>query len=127
MSDSESAHSESLNGATQHKQKDTQSQANDRIPTAASSRASDNPFKIPSDELIFTFKEDEKARKFEEKERNKKLKIYEKNRPVREGCLRKLCETDIQPSGIAISAKVASKVNMNEFNNFTVPSERPKN
>lgn len=68
---------------------------NERVPTAASSIASDNPFKAPSDELIFTFKEDEKARKILEREQNKKLKIYEKNRPIREGCLRKLCETDI--------------------------------
>jgi len=87
----------------------------------------DNPFKIPSDELIFTFKEDEKARKIMEREQNKKLKLWEKNRPIREGKLRKLCETDIQPSGIAISSKVASKVNMNDFNSFTVPIERPKN
>jgi hypothetical protein len=28
--------------------------------TAASSIGQDNPFKIPSDDLIFTFKEDEK-------------------------------------------------------------------
>lgn len=58
---------------------------------------------------------------------NRKLKIWEKNRPIREGCLKKLKETDIQPSGIAISSKVAAKVNINEFNNFTVPAERPKN
>lgn len=94
--------------------------------TSASSH-DDNPFKIPSDEVIFTFRDDEKARKIQEREQNKKLKLWEKNRPVREGCLRKLCETDIQPSGIAISSKVASKVNMNEFNSFTVPIERPKN
>ncbi len=87
----------------------------------------DNPFRIPSDDLIFTFKDDEKKRKINEREQNKKLKLWEKNRPVREGCLRKLCETDIQPSGIAISSKVTSKVNMNEFNSFTVPIERPKN
>jgi len=68
---------------------------NDRVPTAATSVDNDNPFKIPSDELIFTFKEDEKARKIQEREQNKKLKLWEKNRPVREGCLRKLCETDI--------------------------------
>lgn len=98
-----------------------------RVPTAATSVSSDNPFKAPSDELIFTFKEDEKARKILEREHNKKLKISEKNRPIREGCLRKLRETDIQPSGIAINSKVASKVNMNEFNSFTVPTERPKN
>ena len=97
------------------------------MPTAASSMCSDNPFKAPSDELIFTFKEDEKARKILEREHNKSLKISEKNRPVREGCLRKLRETDIQPSGIAINSKIASKVNMNEFNSFTVPTERPKN
>jgi hypothetical protein len=55
----------------------------------------DNPFRIPSDDLIFTFKDDEKKRKINEREQNKKLKLWEKNRPVREGCLRKLCETDI--------------------------------
>jgi len=55
----------------------------------------DNPFRIPSDDLIFTFKDDEKRRKINEREQNKKLKLWEKNRPVREGCLRKLCETDI--------------------------------
>jgi hypothetical protein len=45
--------------------------------------------------LIFTFKDDEKRRKLAEKEANKKLKLWEKNRPIREGCLRKLTETDI--------------------------------
>jgi hypothetical protein len=131
MSDNESQHSELSQGnphnRTGGKIKDNQSQGNDRAYTAASSRDSDNPFKIPSDELIFTFKDDEKQRKIMEREKNKKLKLWEKNRPIREGCLRKLCETDIQPSGIAISSKVASKVNMNEFNSFTVPIERPKN
>jgi hypothetical protein len=81
---------------------------------------------MPSDQMIFTFKEDEKKRKMEEKEQNKKFKLWEKNRPIREGCLRKLIETNIQPSGIAINSKVTSKVNMNEFNSFTVPIERPK-
>ena len=31
----------------------------------------ENPFKLPSDELIFTFKEDEKDRKVIEREKNK--------------------------------------------------------
>lgn len=39
---------------------DAQSQGNERTMTAATSRDGDNPFKAPSDELIFTFKDDEK-------------------------------------------------------------------
>lgn len=66
----------------------------------------DNPFRIPPDEKIFTFKEEEKERKVEEREKNKQLKIWEKNRPTREGCLRKIGETDIEPSAIAINPKV---------------------
>ena len=31
----------------------------------------ENPFKIPSDEIVFTFKESEKDRKLIERERNK--------------------------------------------------------
>ena len=58
----------------------------------------ENPFKLPSDELIFSFKETEKDRKTLEREKNKQLKIWEKNRPTREGCLRKICETDIEPT-----------------------------
>ena len=45
--------------------------------TASSSRdGDDNPFRVPSDELIFTFKEDEKRRKIDEKETNKHRKIW---------------------------------------------------
>ena len=126
MSDTDSQHSASVNGGRKQKH-DAHSQNHDRIPTATTAAKTDNPFSMPDDELIFTFKEDEKARKIMERERNKKLKLWEKNRPIREGCLRKLCETDIQPSGIAINSKVASKVNMNEFNSYSVPIERPKN
>ena len=60
----------------------------------------------------------------EEREWNKNKRIWEKNRPVREGCLRKLCETDIEPSQLAINPKIKNKVNISEFNGFTVPSER---
>lgn len=63
-----------------------------------------NPFEIPPDHLIFTFKDDEKKRKIMEREANKKKKIYEKNRPTREGCLRKLCDT--KASELAIHPKV---------------------
>jgi hypothetical protein len=66
----------------------------------------ENPFKIPADEKIFSFKEEEKDRKNDDRERNKNLKIWEKNRPTREGCLRKICETDIEPSALAINPKV---------------------
>lgn len=93
---------------------------------SATTRAT-NPFKIPSDELIFTFKEDEKTRKVKLREANKNKKIWEKNRPTREGCLRKLCETDIEPSALAINPKVQSKINVAEAAGFNIPIERPKN
>ena len=66
----------------------------------------DNPFKVPPDEKIFSFKEEEKERKIEDREKNNSLRIWEKNRPTREGCLRKICETDIEPSALAINPKV---------------------
>ena len=77
--------------------------------------------------MIFTFKDDEKNRKIIERESNKNKRIWEKNRPTREGCLRKLCEIDIEPSAIAINPKVQSKVNVAEAAGFTIPIERPKN
>jgi len=86
-----------------------------------------NPFSAPSDDKIFSFKEEEKLRKLEEKEKSKELKIWEKNRPTREGCLRKICETDIEPSALAINPKVQSKINVGEAAGFTIPIERPKN
>ena len=86
-----------------------------------------NPFTQPSDELIFSFKETERDRKIIEREKNKRLKIWEKSRPSREGCLRKICETDIEPTQVAINPKVQSKVNTAEAAGFTIPIERPKN
>ena len=65
-----------------------------------------NPFAQPSDALIFSFKESERDRKIIEREKNKQLKVWEKNRPTREGCLRKICETDIEPTQLAINPKV---------------------
>ncbi|MFS8159530.1 MAG: hypothetical protein ACMG6E_04825 [Candidatus Roizmanbacteria bacterium] len=87
----------------------------------------DNPFKIPPDEKIFSFKEEEKDRKNVEREHNKSMKVWEKNRPTREGCLRKICETDIEPSALAINPKVQKKINVAEAAGFTIPIERPKN
>jgi hypothetical protein len=86
-----------------------------------------NPFAAPPDEKIFSFKEEEKERKLQEREKNKALKIWEKNRPTREGCLRKICETDIEPSALAINPKVQNKINVGEAAGFTIPIERPKN
>ena len=87
----------------------------------------ENPFKLPSDELIFSFKDTEKDRKIIEREKNKQLRIWEKNRPTREGCLRRICETDIEATQLAINPKVQSKVNVAEAAGFTIPIERPKN
>ena len=39
--------------------------------------------------------------------------------------MRKICETDIEPTQLAINPKVQSKVN--EAAGFTIPIERPKN
>ena len=85
-----------------------------------------NPFKDPGDDKIFTFKDEERTRKEKERLQNKKLKIWEKNRPTREGCLRKLCETDIEPAALAINPDITDKINVAEAG-FNVPVERPKN
>ena len=66
-------------------------------------------------------------RKLAEREKNKRLKVWEKNRPPREGCLRKLCETDIEPAALAINPKVADQINLADAAGFNVPVERPKN
>ena len=87
----------------------------------------ENPFTIPPDEKIYTLKEEEKERKNMEREQNKGLKVWEKNRPTREGCLRKICETDIEPSALAINPKVQKKINVAEAQGFSIPIERPKN
>ena len=86
-----------------------------------------NPFVDPGDERIFTFKDTERLRKERERQTNKKLKIWEKNRPSREGCLRKLCETDIEPAALAINPDITDKINVAEAAGFNVPVERPKN
>jgi hypothetical protein len=75
--------------------------------TAASTDSEmDNPFKQPSDDMIFTFKDDVKAEREAKREEEKHLRVWEKNKPIREGCLRKLCETEIEPSALAINPKV---------------------
>jgi len=38
----------------------------------------ENPFRIPPDEKIFSFKEEEKDRKIEEREKNKSMKVLGK-------------------------------------------------
>ena len=86
-----------------------------------------NPFKDPGDEEIFTFKDKERARKERERLANKKLKIWEKNKPARQGCLRKLCETDIEPAALAINPDIRDKINVAEAAGFNVPVDRPKN
>lgn len=86
-----------------------------------------NPFREPKDDRIFTFKDEERTRKERERQVNKKLKIWEKNRPTREGCLRKLCETDIEPAELAINPDITDKINVAEAAGFKVPVERPKN
>lgn len=71
--------------------------------SAKGARDEENPFRIPPDEKIFTFKDEEKSRKLEEKKRNSKLKIWEKNKPEREGKLRAIRDTDIEMCDIVIN------------------------
>lgn len=71
-----------------------------RLASAKGARDQFNPFSIPPDEKIFTFKEEEKARKLEERKRNSKLRIWDKNKPEREGKLRAIRDTDPDLVGV---------------------------
>jgi hypothetical protein len=82
---------------------------------------------LPPEELIFTFKEQEKLRREKEREQNKTLKIWEKSKPTREGIRRKLTQTDVEPSALAINPKIKKKVNLAEASGFNVPVDRQKN
>ncbi len=73
---------------------------------ASTETENDNHFKKPSDDMICTFKNDMKNERQSKRENEKSLRVWEKNRPMREGCLRKLCETEIEPSALAINPKV---------------------
>lgn len=87
----------------------------------------ENPFALPPDEKIFTFKEEQKHSKLVQREQNKNQRIWEKNRPIREGCLRKICDTGIEPSPLTVNAKIQQKITVAESAGFTIPIERPKN
>lgn len=100
---------------------------NKRAHSAYGEDSEENPFRIPPDEKIFSFKEEEKEKKTFERVRNQSTKIWDKNRPDREGILRQICETDIEPSALAINPKVQKKLNMAEASGFNIPIERPKN
>ena len=69
-----------------------------------------NPFARPSDDMIFTFKDDQAIARLKQREAESQLRVWEKNRPMREGKLRKLCETDIEPSALAINPRVQGKI-----------------
>lgn len=77
--------------------------------------------------MIFTFKEQEKLRREKEREQNRSKKIWEKNKPTREGIRRKLTQTDVEPSALAINPKIKKKVNVAEASGFNVPVDRQKN
>jgi len=77
-----------------------------RMTAASTDTEPENPFKTPSDDMIFTFKDDMKNERQAKREAERSLRVWEKNRPLREGCLRKLCETEIEPSALAINPKV---------------------
>jgi hypothetical protein len=62
-----------------------------------------NPFGIPSEDLIFTYKDDMKSERMAKRERESKLKVWEKSRHMREGRMKQLYETDIEPTAIAVN------------------------
>ena len=66
----------------------------------------ENPFKIPDDEKIFTFKDEEKEKRALQKQINSRLKIWEKNKPIRTGKLRQICNANIELSEVLISEKI---------------------
>lgn len=86
-----------------------------------------NPFANPSDDKIFTFKEEERQKRIEERERNNGLKIYEKNRPPRDGCRKLLCEALIPESKVQVDKKMQKLINQAETTGFTIPLERQRN
>ena len=53
-------------------------------------RSFSNPFMIPADELIFTFKEEESKRRNLRIQSNRQTRIWLKDRPTRAGILKKL-------------------------------------
>lgn len=86
-----------------------------------------NPFGIPSEDLIFTYKDDMKSERMAKREREGKLKVWEKSRHMREGRMKQLYEIDIEPTAIAVNPKLeknAKKETAGAGN--TVPIERPK-
>jgi hypothetical protein len=97
------------------------------LPSIFDAAREKNPFEMPRDEKIFTFKEEERERRLEERKKNSKLKIWEKNRPAREGCLRRLLEKEIEPTGIAINPSIKKKITVAEAASAAIPHERAKN
>ena len=90
-------------------------QMNNEFQSFMDNSAPQNPFMIPPDEKIFTFKEEEKQRRLANREKNRNTKIWDKNRPAREGCLKKLCGQDIHPAEVSIDKKLQDKLSMFRF------------
>ena len=88
--------------------------------------SAENPFKLPPDEKIFTFREEERDRRMEEKEKNSSLKIWERSQPDRAGSLRKMLDEEIEPTPLAINPSVKKKITVAEAASAAIPHERPK-
>ncbi|CAI2386522.1 unnamed protein product [Moneuplotes crassus] len=66
-----------------------------RLASAKGTKTAANPFRIPPDSKIFTFKDEEKAQKLAKRKRNATLRAWEKDKPDREGVLREIRDIDI--------------------------------
>lgn len=91
-------------------------------------RAQPNPFRIPPDSKIFTFKDEERAKKIEERKQNSRLKAWEKNKPERSGILRAIRDTDIELSDVFINEDFAKQQRSHniEFERIPVDTQKKK-
>jgi hypothetical protein len=85
-----------------------------------------NPFRIPSDSKIFTFRDEERAKKQEERKFNSKLKAWEKNKPERSGILRAIRDTDIEFNDVSINEDFAKQQKTNNISFDRIPVDTQK-
>lgn len=78
-----------------------------------------NPFVIPDDDQIFSFRE-------KPPKPATRVRIWNKGRPARAGWLRRLWGENIIAAPVAIRANFRN-IGLNKTHEFTIPVERPKN
>ena len=92
----------------------------------SSQMEAENPFGLPSEDMIFTYKDDMKSERQAKRERESKLKVWEKSRHMREGRMKQLYEADIEPTAINVNPKLSQNIKKEHQMGTTIPIERPK-